>query len=188
MEYSFLKKKYKLLSIETHLWKFLRLRPCNFPTVRIAQIASLIYHSKTLFSKIIEIGDLEGIRKLFKIRASEYWDTHYRFGIISEKRKKNIGDLSIDSLIINVIVPFLFVYGNFQNNQELKDRAIQLLEKLPPERNAVIKNWRNIGIQSFSAFDSQALLQLKNIYCDQKKCLNCQIGNNLIKDKSHNNI
>ncbi|NQU87365.1 MAG: DUF2851 family protein [Mariniphaga sp.] len=179
-EYSFLYKKYKLKGIESHLWKFMRLRPVNFPTVRIAQFACLINKSEALFSKILEIEKLEEIQQLFNVTASEYWRTHYRFNKLSKSLKKELGAFSINTLIINVVVPFLFVFGEDQLKNNLKDRALDFLEKLPQEKNSIIDNWEKLGIKVRSAFETQALLQLKNLHCDQKKCLNCQIGNKLV--------
>jgi hypothetical protein len=180
-EFSFHYKKYNLKPIESHLWKFMRLRPVNFPTIRIAQFAALIARSESLFSKIIEIDDLKKLQGLFNVCASEYWETHYRFNKSSKSVKKELGESSVDTLIINVVVPFLFVFGEKQSKNNLKDRALGFLEKLPPEKNSIIENWQRLGIKVRSAFETQALLQLKNLHCDQKKCLNCQIGNKLIK-------
>jgi hypothetical protein len=179
-EYSYLYRKYQLKGIESHLWKFMRLRPGNFPSLRIAQFAALIHHSESLFSKILEIESLEKLQALFQVTASKYWDTHYRFNKKSKKRKKDLGSTSINTLIINVVVPFLFVYGDTLMKPVLKDRALDFLEQLPPERNSVIAHWEQLGITTRSAFDTQALLQLKNAYCDSKRCLHCHIGNKLI--------
>jgi hypothetical protein len=181
-EYSFLYKKYQLKGIESHLWKFMRLRPGNFPTVRISQFAALIYRSHGLFSKILEVEDLGELKKLFKVEASEYWNEHYNFNKKSTRNSvKELGETSVDMLIINVVIPFLFVYGEKQNKEYLKNRALEFLEQLPPEVNSIIEKWGKLGVNSRSAFESQALLQLKNKYCDQKKCLNCQIGVKLVK-------
>ena len=180
-EYSYLYKKYNLSGLEFHLWKFMRLRPINFPTIRIAQLAMLIHRSTALFSKIIEIEDLDELHKLFNVSASEYWDTHYRFNKVSgEDRKKNLGESAFNNIIINTIVPVLFVYGDQHLDQAMKDRALFLLEKLEPETNQIIRNWSQLGIESKSAFETQALLQLKNNYCNNKKCLNCQMGAKII--------
>ncbi|WP_297096828.1 DUF2851 family protein [uncultured Draconibacterium sp.] len=180
-EYSFLYKKYKLKGIEGHLWKFMRLRPPNFPTIRISQLAALIYQTEGLFSKILEIESTDELKQLFKVKASEYWDTHYNFNKASKNTKpKELGDTAAQILIINVIVPFLFVYGEKQNKHHLKNRALEFLENLPAESNSIISNWSDLGIQARSAFDSQALLQLKNYYCESKKCLNCQLGVKLV--------
>ena len=181
-EYSFLYKKYNLKGVESHLWKFMRLRPGNFPTIRISQLAALINRSQGLFSKIIEIENIESMRELFNVHASEYWNSHYNFNKLSKRNsKKELGEKSINTLIINVVIPFLFVFGEKQNKHHLKNRALEFLEQLPPESNSVITKWKDLGINSRSAFETQALLQLKNIYCEKKKCLNCQIGVKLVK-------
>lgn len=181
-EYSFLYKKYNLKGIESHLWKFMRLRPGNFPTVRISQFAALIFRSQGLFSKIIEIDELENLKELFKVKASEYWNLHYSFNKKSTTKSiKELGEASVNMLIINVVIPFLFVYGEKQNKEYLKNRALEFLEKLPSEKNSIIEKWGKLGINARSAFESQALLQLKNKFCERKKCLNCQIGVKLVK-------
>ena len=183
-EYSFLYKKYKLSGLEGHLWKFMRLRPVNFPTVRISQMAALVHRSHSLFSKITEIESLDEIKQLFDVKASEYWDLHYNFNKTTNKHSvKNLGESSINSIIINVVIPFLFVFGETHNKNYLKNRALDFLEKLPPEKNSIVNGWEKLGIECRSAFESQALLQLKNLYCDKKKCLNCQIGVKLVKIK-----
>ncbi len=181
-EYSFLYKKYQLKGIESHLWKFMRLRPGNFPTVRISQFAALTHRSNGLFSRIIEIEDLDILKKLFKVQASEYWNLHYSFNKNSTRNSiKELGETSVDMLIINVVIPFLFVYGEKQNKEYLKNRALEFLEKLPSEQNSIIEKWGKLGVNARSAFESQALLQLKNKFCERKKCLNCQIGVKLVK-------
>jgi hypothetical protein len=159
-EYSYLYKKYGLSGIESHLWKFMRLRPINFPTIRIAQLARLIHHSTALFSKILETEDLEELQKLFDVSASEYWNTHYSFNKLSnDDHVKNLGETAYNNLVINTIVPLLFVYGDQHLDQAMKDRALLLLEKLAPESNQIIRKWSELGIESRSAFETQALLQ-----------------------------
>jgi hypothetical protein len=182
-EFSFLYKKYQLKPIEGHLWKFLRLRPVNFPTIRIAQLAALVHRSHGLFSKITATESLETLKTLFDVKASEYWETHYNFNKNTEnKSAKNLGENSIHTLIINVVIPFLFVYGEQQNKHQLKDRALDFLEQMPPEQNSIITRWKNLGILFRTAFETQAILQLKNMYCEKKKCLNCHIGVKLINN------
>lgn len=181
-EYSFLYKKYQLKAIESHLWKFMRLRPGNFPTVRISQFAALIHRSHGLFSKIIESENLDELKFLFKVQASEYWNLHYNFNKKSTQNSvKELGENSINTIIINVVIPFLFVYGEKQNKEYLKNRSLEYLEQLPSEGNSIVEKWQKLGVESRSAFESQALLQLKNKYCEQKKCLNCQIGVKLVR-------
>jgi len=183
-EYSFLYSKYGLRAVESHLWKFMRLRPGNFPTIRISQFAALIHKSSGLFSKILEIEKLEELKELFKVKASEYWNSHYNFNKTSQSSSnKELGISSINTLIINVVIPLLFVYGEKQNKHDLKNRALEFLEQLPPENNSTINNWKKLGLEVQTAFESQALLQLKNCYCEKKKCLNCQIGVKLVSTR-----
>ncbi len=184
-EYEFLQKKFFLKPLGEHLWKFMRLRPSNFPTIRIAQFSMLIHNSSHLFSKIIQTKDPDIIKDFFRIGASEYWDVHYRFGKKSTKKEKRIGETGINNILINTVVPFIFLYGKSKGITDLSERAIDILESLPAEDNSIIIKWRGLGIKAKNASDSQALLQLKNVYCNQKKCLNCQIGNQLILKNSN---
>ncbi len=181
-EYVFLKQKFKLHPIENHLWKFLRLRPVNFPTVRIAQFAKLIYDSVHLFSKIMEAEELITLKQLLNMEVSDYWKSHYLFDKTSAIRAKKLGDDSIQNLIINTIVPFLFVYGKARGEEIYVERALRLLEELEGENNSVINNWKSLNVPTERAYATQALLQLKNKYCDEKKCLHCSIGNYLLKN------
>jgi hypothetical protein len=185
-EYSYLFKKYNLSGVDAHLWKFMRLRPINFPTVRIAQLAALIHQSSALFSRVLEIESLDELRNLFDVTASEYWNNHYNFNKTSkDHHPKRLGETAFNNLVINTLVPMLFVYGDQHLDQKMKDRALFLLEKLPPESNSIINKWNELGIESRTAFETQALLQLKNRYCEPKKCLNCQLGAKII---TNNNI
>ena len=179
-EYSFMKAKFGLQPINASQWKLLRLRPDNFPHVRIAQFASLIHLSSKLFSKIVDKPEMEYLRSIFVCEPSDYWKRHYLFSHESPVRDKKLGTQSINVLLINTVVPFLFCYAQQKNNQTLKDKALQLLEQLPSERNAIITAWQKLGINSASAYDSQALLQLKKQYCDDKKCLRCRIGHKVL--------
>jgi hypothetical protein len=179
-EYSFMKAKFGLQPINASQWKLLRLRPDNFPHVRIAQFASLIHTSSKLFSKIVDQPEMEYLRSIFVCEPSDYWKRHYLFSHESPVHDKKLGTQSINVLLINTVVPFLFCYAQQKNNQTLKDKALQLLEQLPSERNAIITAWQKLGINSASAYDSQALLQLKKQYCDDKKCLRCRIGHKVL--------
>ena len=182
-EYLFLKHKFQLKAIDGSQWKFLRLRPPNFPTLRIAQLAALIHQSEQLFSQVLESGTVKKLYDLFKVQASEYWDTHYLFDSESPEKTKKLGKSTIDLLIINTIVPLIFVYGMKHNQSFYKQRAIDLLEQLKPEGNSIIKKFEELGIPADSAYRTQALLELKNHYCSAKKCLNCSIGNSIIQEK-----
>ncbi|MDR3706153.1 MAG: DUF2851 family protein [Paludibacteraceae bacterium] len=183
-EYRFLQAKFELKPIDGSLWKMLRLRPTNFPHVRLAQFASLIHNSSKLFSKIIENPEFELIEPLFECNPSEYWTTHYLFGEESTPRGKKLGKSAIHVILINTVVPFIFCYGKSKQNEELQETALNLLEKIPAERNSVIAGWQVAGITASSAFDSQSLLQLKKCYCDEKKCLQCRIGHKVLSRKN----
>jgi len=180
-EYRYLQKKYSLEPIDRFLWKFLRLRPINFPTLRIAQFAGLIYHNEHLFSQITEVKSVDTIEKLFELKASAYWDTHYVFGKESPMRRKPLGKSAIRTVLINTVVPFLFVYGKARGIDDFCTRAVALLESLPAERNAILSQWEDLGVRNSNAFTSQALLQLNNGYCQPRRCLQCAIGNRIVR-------
>jgi hypothetical protein len=180
-EYIYLQKKYKLVPLEKHLWKFLRSRPGNFPTIRIAQFAKLIFSSSSLFSKLLETKTIKACYDLLIVNPSDYWENHYIFNKESIKKTKSIGKTAIDIILINTIIPFLFIYGKAKDLPELQERALNLLESIKPEKNSIIEKWSELGVKEENAFYTQALIQLKNNYCDSKKCLNCQIGNNIIR-------
>jgi uncharacterized protein DUF2851 len=182
-EYAFLKQKYQLNAIAEESWKFMRMRPANFPSIRLAQFATLIYQSAHLFSKVLAAKNVKELENMFEVKISNYWQTHYVFDKLSVKRNKALGKNRIHLLIINTIVPFLFLYGKLNANELLKEKALAFLEELPPEQNTIISDWRKLGLHPVSAYQTQALLQLKKHYCDNKKCLNCSIGNAILKDK-----
>lgn len=180
-EYLFLQKKYSLRNIEPHLWKYLRLRPSNFPTIRIAQFCSLIHKSKRLFSITMESDSIEQLFETYQCSVSDYWKNHYKFGKKAEHKNKSLGLQTRMSLIINTIVPFMFIYGEHKNIQQLKEKAVYLLETIPPEVNNITKRWSGYNIRCRHAGDSQALVQLSNEYCSKKQCLHCQIGNLILR-------
>jgi len=179
-EYRFLAVKYGLKPIEGHLWKFMRMHPGNFPTIRLAQFAMLIHNSKGLFAAVVDASNLEDLQRLFMVKASEYWDTHYSFNKSSVVRKKVFGDQIFRLIVINVVVPFYFLYGECQNKLFLKDRALDILEQMPAEINSSISRWAGAGIVAANALESQALLQLQHDYCEPRKCLECTIGHKII--------
>lgn len=181
-EYHFLKAKFQLSTIDISLWKYLRLRPSNFPTIRIAQLSALILNQSRLFSAALAANSIEELQQLFQVTASAYWDKHYQFAIESKKdTQKKLGKSTINSLIINVVVPIMFVYAKHHKNETINQKALSYLEILSSEDNTIIKKWELLGVKSTNALQSQALLELKNNYCSQKKCLTCSIGNNLLK-------
>jgi hypothetical protein len=180
-EYLYLQKKFSLATMKKHLWKFLRNRPNNFPTIRIAQFAFLLNKSSALFSKIIEAESIKELRLLFMIPCSTYWENHFTFDVLSPASLKKLGKASIDLLLINTIVPFIFAYGKQKNEEIFVDRAIRFLEQLPAEKNHIIKEFENYGIKADNAKQSQALLQLYKYYCVHKHCLRCSIGDQILK-------
>jgi hypothetical protein len=179
-EYTILSAKYSLQPLHGWMWKFSRLRPSNFPTVRLSQLASMLSVSGGIFSKVIEADDVEKIRKLFEVQASRYWEEHFVFGRKSRKIIKNTGSQAADILLINAVIPVLFVYGQSRDSQEIIDRALSFLEYISPEENIIISEWKEAGIKAESAFYSQALIQLRNEYCKRRKCLDCRIGDKII--------
>lgn len=183
-EYNYLKAKYKLQPIAGHLWKFLRMRPANFPIIRIAQFAQLLHRSVHLFADIIEAHSPKEMYPLLDVEVSEYWQGHYVFDELSEtKTKKRLGKASIENIVINTIAPIRFLYASKLGEQDKQETALQLLDALPPESNNIISRWSEIGWKPLHAAQSQALIQLYNNYCTPRRCLDCAIGHSLIKAK-----
>ncbi len=181
-EYKILSSKYSLRAVHGWLWKFSRLRPANFPTVRISQLAAMLSVAGGLFSKITEVTNLKGLHSVFEVSASRYWENHYVFGKESRRILKNTGDTATDLLIINAVIPVLFAYGRIRDNRDITGRALSFLEAIAPEANTVIDEWQSIGFEPASAFDTQALLQLRNEYCRKRRCLDCRIGVKLVSE------
>ena len=180
-EYEYLSNKYQLKKIDQHLWQFLRLRPANFPTVRLAEFCSLINKSKGLLSLTFDCESLKDLQKLFRSEPGEYWKTHYVFGKATKFSKKSLGLRSINSFIINTVLPFMFTYARLKNIDDLQEKSLAFLEQIPPEENHIIEEWKNVGIHSKSAVESQAILQLTTKYCKSKRCLDCQIGTLILR-------
>ena len=176
-EYDYLRKKYGLSPLPVHLWKFLRMRPANFPTIRLAQFSALLQQSVHLFSKIVETHAVRDILPLLEVTASEYWDTHYKFDEPQKSAtKKILGITSVYNIIINTIAPIQFLYAARQGNYDLHEEALQLLENVPPEKNHIVEIWETNGWHASNAAHSQSLIQLYNQYCSKKRCLECAIG------------
>lgn len=187
-EYSFLRKKYGLVPIAQSLWKFLRLRPVNFPTIRISQYADLLTLHAGLLASLVSKKSIEELSEVFNVTASEYWNDHYSFDKFSKGKPKQLGETSRHLLIINAVLPFLFVYGRSVADDDLCNKALNFYEQLPPESNSVVSGWKETSIPITSAWHTQALIGLKTMYCDKRKCLNCRIGNKLMKDSVFQNI
>lgn len=183
-EYQYLSHKFDLSPMDGNYWKYLRLRPFNFPHVRIAQLACLYHRSYGLFSQIIDATTLESIRNLLRGGTSAYWLTHYTFGGSSPNHPKTWSDDTLNLIIINTVVTFLYTLGHYKGDERLCARAASFLEHLKPEYNQISRMWANCGLVAAHAGDSQALIQLKKAYCDQKKCLFCRFGYEYLKRKS----
>ena len=180
-EYTYLQHKFGLIPMDASLWRFLLLRPANFPHIRIAQLACLYHRAYGLLSRIMETETLQGVRDILKGGTSEYWLTHYTFGGSSPSRPKTLSNTSLDLLIINTVVTFLYAYGLHKGNRVLCARAGSFLEELKAENNYITRMWEQCGMKASNAADSQALIQLKKEYCDKKKCLYCRIGYEYLK-------
>jgi len=180
MEYDRLKERISGQALPSHLWKFMRLRPASFPTLRLAQLAELIRQHYPLLAKVSADPSLRNLRSIFSLRAGDYWNTHYHFGKQTEFSLKSTGKSMVDRIIINALVPFLFMYGKAHGREDLCTSAISLLEQLAPEKNRIIKKWTTFGIRPVSAFESQSLLELYRSYCCEKRCHTCQFGVKLI--------
>lgn len=179
-EYAFLKQKYKLKAIESHIFKSLRMRPANFPHIKLVQLAHIIRNNKGLFAHILKIKNVNELRPLFIQDIGEYWQNHYHFKKTSPKQIKQLGTSSLQILWINTVIPVLFAYGKRKDNVKFCDKALEFLESMKPEKNYIITAFSNIGIEIENAGDTQALIQLKRQYCELKKCIYCRIGHNLL--------
>lgn len=175
-EFDYQRKKYQLLPIPVLSWKFARLRPANFPTIRLAQLAQLVYRSVHLFSKILELETLEDLHLLFQVEAKGYWLDHYRFDTPSVSRPKSLGNDTFESIVVNTIAPFLFAYGEYRSEEKLRQRALDFLEITAAEKNHIIEGWQTLGIDPQTAAQTQSLLELKTQYCEVKRCTACSIG------------
>ena len=180
-EYRFLQKKYLLRPIQIPLYS-LRMRPENFPSVRLAELAMLVHESAHLFSKIKESASAKEIKRYFEVTANDYWHYHYQFTETSAFKQKKVGAAMADNIIINTVAPLLFMYGSYHNENRYKYKAIQCLEEIPSEKNLITKGFKELNIETKNARDSQALIELKNEYCNKKRCLECSIGNAVLRN------
>ena len=178
-EYQFLKQKFSLTNENVETIQFFRLRPSNFPTIRLSQLASLYHENQNLFSKIIKINTLEEFYDLFSVSTASFWESHYTFGKSSSKSKKVLTKQFIDLLLINTIIPLKFSYAKFQGHN-IDDLIIKLIESISTEKNSIVEKFNSIKQVPTSALQSQGLLQLKDDYCNKNKCLQCAIGNSLL--------
>lgn len=179
-EYEYLKLKHSLSTISIITPKFFRLRPPNFPTIRLSQLGQLYHRQKQLFQAIIKERSLKSFYELFSIAAADYWNTHYNFGVVSGNRAKKTTKSFIDLLLINTIIPIKYAYSNYIGDQ-ISEEILTLIKQVTKEENTIIKKYNAIYPLAGNAMDSQALLQLKNNYCNTHKCLQCAIGNAILK-------
>ncbi|MFO8055545.1 MAG: DUF2851 family protein, partial [Bacteroidales bacterium] len=186
LAYEGIKAKYQLMPLPGHIWKFMRLRPANFPTVRIAQLAAILQQSPHLLRPVLEAENLQEIKTLYNVTASDYWITHYHFNKPQTRSvaPKKLGNTAIELILINTAIPFLFVYGKFHNKPVYQDKALDWLMQLPAEKNHITKKYRQRNFPCEHALHSQALLQLRHHYCSKKKCLQCHIGHALLSGAS----
>jgi len=179
-EYNYLRVKFQLTPISNMQIQFFRLRPNNFPTIRLSQLAMVYHRHQNLFSKIIETDNILEFYELFDEATSAYWETHYTFETTSKKSIKKLTKPFIDLLLINTIIPLKFLYLKSLGTNEISS-ALTIIANIKPEKNVIISKFNELNIKSNTAFETQALLQLKNDYCNKQRCLNCAIGKELIK-------
>ena len=181
-EYRFLSKKYGL-KILNRQPDFLRMRPSNFPTLRLAQLAMLVHQSNHLFSKIKTAQKLNEIFQWLDITANDFWHYHFTLKDETAYKKKAVGNSFIQHIIINAIVPVMFAYAIHKNEPAWREKSLNWLMELEPEQNTITRKWKNYGIDNKNALHSQALIHLKNNYCNKKKCLDCAVGVKLLRSE-----
>ena len=183
-EYRFLQSKFKLQpACDYAMWHWTRLYPSGQPHIRLVQLAALVHQSTALLSKILEMNTIGDIERLLSVTASDYWDTHFRFDVVAkQKSKKKLGKSSVNSLIINAILPFLFAYASWQNDMNLKNKVITLYESIPLENNQIVKYYTCLRKDFNNSLQSQALIELYESYCKPRRCLQCGIGIHLLKN------
>ncbi|MBC6995622.1 DUF2851 family protein [Neolewinella lacunae] len=185
-EYDLLRVKYALQPMPAAAWRYLRLRPNNFPTVRIAQLAAMLHRTGQLFGKSLAAADAKELENMFEVGLSNYWRTHFRFGKEGHPGSRRLGTDTVQSILINTIAPALVAYGRSRLDERYAERAYALLAELPAEANNVIRRWEQMGFVPQSAADSQALLQLKTDYCEKSRCMECAIGCQLLQHQYRN--
>lgn len=182
-EYNFMANKYGLanLQMNAHEFKFLRLRPAGFPTIRLSQFANLLNRNSTLFSTLTTAKKVKDLHSLFELKQSDYWIHHFQFGKPSKNTVPAMGKDAINSLIINAAVPLLVAYCRHRQQPDLLDKALRWLSEIPAENNHIIRTWETLGMKVKTAADSQALIGWYNHYCSAKKCLDCVVGAALVR-------
>jgi len=179
-EFEFLKSKYKLIELDSSLWKFLRLRPANFPSVRLWQFAMLIHKCPELFRNPEQFNSTETLNKTISHQHAGYWSNHYKLGGPEVRMIKGIGKNSVENLMVNTMAPFLFFYGKQTANDRLVEAAFECYEELPFEDNVKTRHFTRAGLKFKTAAESQGIIQLFDNYCKNTRCLDCGIASNLL--------
>lgn len=184
-EYKFLSHKYGIQNekLAPEQWKFLRLRPANFPTIRMAQFAALLHQTPKLFAFLKDISTVPQLITALDIRQSAYWQVHFHFNKISKAKTPSFGHSSLENLIINTLVPLWVAYGKYVDDERYIEKSLLFLRHIAAENNKITRIWREMGVDIKSAFDSQASIELFNAYCKPRKCLSCNIGVSVLKKK-----
>jgi hypothetical protein len=179
-EYQFLQNKYSLTPLKDGIWKFSPVRPHNFPTIRISQMAAILTRTFPLFAAVINARSTKEIEEFFNHSASDFWDDHYSFVASSKNYQKNFGKVSFNNLVMNTVAPFLFLYGHIKDEDSFTTRSVELLESIPPEQNSIITTWKKSGMKAMDASESQALLYLYKNFCQPHRCIECTIGSMIV--------
>lgn len=180
-EYQFLAKKYGLVPLESSHFKFARLRPHSFPTLRLAQLSAIISTTPDLFGWMLETVDIQQVKQSLQVETSLYWHSHFRFGKSANRVSKKPADAFVHLVVINALVPTLFAYAKHTGNETLQQRALDWLFALPAEKNSIVAKMNAAGFSMKSAYQTQAALHLYRNFCKQRKCLNCAIGVKLLR-------
>ena len=180
-EFYYLKNKHNLYVMPDGQWKFMRIRPNAFPTIRLSLFASFLKGYRTLLSKILELTELKDVYTLLDVQVSEYWKEHYRFGLTSIAQSHQMGNQIKQTLIINAIIPFVFLYGKEMGEEKYIEKSLSWLEAGKAENNYIVKKWIDLGFGFNSATQTQALIELTKNYCEKHRCLECRIAKEVLK-------
>lgn len=193
-EYHYLRHKFSLKQMEAERWRLLRIRPYNFPPLRIAQLAHLFAQRPSLLSHILDAKTVSDIHDLFTVESSSYWEDHFTFGrVVQEldegkkkepKKKRKLTKQSLNLLILNAVIPMLYAYGNAHSNQAVVKRALTFLKEMKAEDNYIIRRWKEVGVNITTASESQALIHLHKQYCEKRRCLYCRFGFHYLKGRT----
>lgn len=184
-DFAFAKTKFEIPQNLNHRMQFYKLRPPNFPTIRISQLANLYEQTTALFEKCMQINDRQEFQKLFDVKVSEYWESHYTFGKTHCPKSKKLSSSFIDILLINAVIPVKFAYARHRGI-DVEEAVLNLLAQIPAEKNSLVAGFEKLRSFNQDALHSQSLIQLKKNYCDLNKCLSCQVGNFLLRPAQAN--